>query len=205
MTDTRTICELDGSGFWTGQAHDIGPLDGRPPAWLETASPPNDTAVPAGQGWAWLGAWVLTDLPVAPAPYVPTFSDLQSTKSAQVDTQRDTILAGGFTHDFGGAVGVKTLQTRDPVDITNWLTSQAAYSAAVMGGHGSVVAAAFRATDNTTFTLSYQDGLSALLAMAAHGAALYANAWALKDSIAATKDQASLDAIDVTSSWAAIP
>jgi hypothetical protein len=64
MTDTRTICELDASGFWTGQALDIGPLDGRPPTWIETAAPVSDAPVPAGQGWAWFGSWALTDLPV---------------------------------------------------------------------------------------------------------------------------------------------
>lgn len=120
--------------------------------------------------------------------------------SAQVDTKRDAKLTGGYTHDFGGTIGVKVLQTRDADDKLNWLTSQAAYSAAVAGGQGATMGANFRAADNTTFTLSYADGLNVLLAMAAWGASVYGRSWALKDAIAAAADPAS---VDITTGWPA--
>ena len=202
MTDTRTICELDGSGFWTGQALDIGPLDGRPPAWVETAAPPTDTAVPAGQGWAWLETWVLTDLPKTA---VTTFADGQAAKAAAVNTRRDVILTGGYSHDFGGSTGVKVLQTATADDDTNWLTLQASCTAAVLVGQGATVGAIIRTLDNVNIPLSYADGLQVMLSMSAWGASVYAASWKLKDAIAAATDQSSLDTVDITAGWPANP
>jgi len=128
-------------------------------------------------------------------------SAAQQALNTAVEARRDAAIRAGYTRDFGGAIGVRTLQTRDVDDTANWLTSQAAYSALVAAGQGAIVGANFRAADNTTFTLSYADGLNVLLAMAAHGAAIYANSWALKDRIAAAVDQAALAAIDVTQGW----
>lgn len=91
MTDNRTICELDGSGFWTGQSQDIGPFDGRPPTWVETAPPPADTTVPAGQSWAWLGAWVLTNLPA------PTLASAQAAQSTLLSAACAAQIVAGFT------------------------------------------------------------------------------------------------------------
>lgn len=131
----------------------------------------------------------------------PTLADLKTAKKAAVNAKVNTILSGGYNHDFGGEIGVKVLQTRDADDRINWLTSQAAYSAAVMSGSGAVMGASFRTEDNVDITLSYADGLNVLLAMAAWGADVYAASWALKTAIASAADAAALDAIDIDANW----
>jgi hypothetical protein len=93
------------------------------------------------------------------------------------------------------------LQTRNVDDRTNWLSSQASYSAAVAGGVGAFLRANFRTEDNVNIVLSYADGLNVLLAMAGWGAAHYARSWELKDAIAATEDEMGLNAIDIESGW----
>ena len=127
----------------------------------------------------------------------------QNAKSAAVDARRDAILTGGFSYDFGAPTGVKQLQTRDDRDARNWLTLQNSCTAAVMAGQGATVGAKIRTADNVNVSLSYSDGLHALLALAAWGAAVYAVSWTLKDAIAAAIDQAGLDAICTTSGWPA--
>lgn len=136
------------------------------------------------------------------SPPALSLSDRKAALHAAVHAKRDTILAGGFTHDFG-AHGVRVLQTRNVDDKIAWLTSQASYSTAVAAGAGAVMGASFRPEDDETFTVSFQDGRDALLAMAAWGAAVYANSWSLKDAIAAASDEAALDAIDIEAGWPA--
>lgn len=138
--------------------------------------------------------------------YVHTLEDVavetrKVTMRAAVNAKLDTVLTSGYSYDFGAPYGVKVLQTRNVEDRTNWLTSQAAYSAAVASGAGSVEGATFRTEDNSTITLSYADGLNVLLSMAAWGAANYAASWSLKDAIAAAEDDTELDAIDIEQGW----
>lgn len=115
-----------------------------------------------------------------------------------VNAQRDQHLTGGFTYDFGGDIGPKTLQTRDAEDKVNWLISRGAYRDAVAAGHGSVPGATFRSADNTTFTVTIAAGLAALVAMETWGAGVMARSWALKDTLAAGTDPAGLD---ITQGW----
>jgi len=128
------------------------------------------------------------------------FEALRAAKIEAVNARRDAVLTGGYTVQAGDMAG-KVLQTRDLEDRTNWLISQGSYSAAVAGGHGAVVGARFRTADNETFTLSYADGLAVLLAMAAWGAAVMDNSWALKDAALAAEDAAALDGVDVEAGW----
>jgi hypothetical protein len=132
-----------------------------------------------------------------------SFTDLKKTKSDTVSAKRDAVLSGGFTvpESVSVALGGRVLQTRDQTDKTAWLTSQAAYQAAVSGGQGSTEGAKFRPLDNITTTLSYSEGLNVLLAMAAWGKSVYGRSWELKDAIAAAADSAALDAIDIESGW----
>lgn len=115
-----------------------------------------------------------------------------------VNAERDRHLAGGFTYDFGGDIGPKTLQTRDAEDKVNWLISRGAYRDAVAAGHGAALGAEFRSADNTTFTVSVADGLAALVAMERWGKAVMSRSWALKDALAAGADPAGLD---ITQGW----
>jgi hypothetical protein len=131
-----------------------------------------------------------------------TLAERKAQMLRQVSDLRDSKLTAGYAHDFG-AKGVHLLQTRDADDKVNWLTSQAAYSAAVAQGAGAVLGAEFRSADNKTFTVSYDDGLAALLAMAAWGKAIYGRSWELKDTIEAAATHAALDAVDIDAGWEA--
>lgn len=139
--------------------------------------------------------------------FVWNLAYLKQLKSLAVDERLGQAFLGGFTVPSGTTPALPAslvghvLQTRNVTDRTNWLTSQAAYSAQVSAGNGSAMEASFRDADNVTVTVSYSDGLNTLLAMAAWGKALFQNSWSLKDQIAAAADKATLDAIDITTGW----
>lgn len=130
----------------------------------------------------------------------PSLNEAKAALSAAIDARRDQCFADGFTPASGPLAG-KTLQTRDVEDRTNWLTSQAAYSAAVASGAGAVEDAAFRTADNETIVLSYADGLGVLLAMAGWGKVIMGTSWALKDAVDAAMDIGALEAIDIEAGW----
>ncbi|AEI71089.1 hypothetical protein [EBPR siphovirus 2] len=129
-----------------------------------------------------------------------TLAERKAQMMREVSNLRDAKLTAGYAHDFGPE-GIHLLQTRDADDKLNWLTSQAAYSAAVAQGAGAMMGATFRSADNETFTVSLADGLAALLAMAAWGKAIYGRSWALKDDIEAAATHAALDAVDIDVGW----
>jgi len=139
-----------------------------------------------------------------PATFYPSPEDVlanrKDARKAEVMDKLASVFEAGFTVPSGVMAG-SVLQVRTQEDRTNWLTSQASYSTMVAMGHGSTVAARFRCTDNVTHTVSYQEGLTVLLKMAAWGAAVMARSWTLKDEIAAAGDLATLDAIDVEAGW----
>lgn len=150
------------------------------------------TAVTAGYAGGYLKEiHALEDVPLA---------DLKEEKRKAVNTKLDVLLTGGYTVEAGAMAG-KVLQTRNLEDRTNWLVSQASYSAAVAAGQGAVEGAKFRTADNVSFLVSYADGLAVLLAMAAWGAACMDRSWALKDAIGAAEDGAALGLIDIEAGW----
>ena len=128
------------------------------------------------------------------------FEQKQADVSKEVSRIRDGYLAGGYSHDFGEPHGVKALQTR-PDDRTNWLTSQAAYSAAIAAGAGNMSGAVFRTEDNVTIGMTYMEGLTVLLAMAAWGQSVMARSWDIKDEIESATDETELAAVDIESGW----
>ena len=139
----------------------------------------------------WTQVHMLEDAPL---------EDMKAAKKAAINAKLETVLTGGFTVPAGTMAG-KVLQTRNLEDRTNWLISQTSYSAAVAGGMGAVEGAQFRTTDNSTFTVTFAEGLNVLLAMAAWGAAAMNNSWILKDAVAAAEDLTALDAIDIEAGW----
>ncbi|MCO5164651.1 MAG: hypothetical protein M9939_26535 [Mesorhizobium sp.] len=128
------------------------------------------------------------------------FEMAKDAKIVAINARLNDVLTGGYTVETGTMAG-KVLQTRNLEDRTNWLISQASYSAAVAMGHGAVEGATFRTADNSTFTVTFAEGLSILLAMAAWGAAAMNHSWALKDAAAAAEDQTALDALDIETGW----
>lgn len=157
---------------------------------------------------AYDGAWsILDDEAYAEQLDALRGAPFAERKQAALDavlTRRDALLAGGFTvpAETSADLGGRVLQTRNIDDRTAWLTSQAAYSAAVVAGQGALANAIFRPEDNITTTVSYAEGLNVLLAMAAWGASIYAHSWDLKDAIDAA-DRVAFEAIDIENGWPA--
>ncbi|MFA7667194.1 MAG: hypothetical protein WCY32_13865 [Burkholderiaceae bacterium] len=169
---------------------EVAPSD-TPPVAVEQVAEEVEPALIEG---AWTQQWTVRD---------KTSEELAEAKQAkrQAVTQKlASIFAGGFTPAIGPLAG-KTLQTRDMEDRTNWLTSQAAYSAAVAAGQGSEEGAVFRTAANETIATTYQNGLLTLLAMAAWGKAIMGHSWSLKDEIEAAQSFADLAAIDIEAGW----
>lgn len=174
------------------------------------ADPVFEGAQPTGEAWQHVepdgveqvsGQW-RTKWKLAPDTEPEDWLDRRkAARKAAVSEILNARLSGGYTHDFGGDIGPKVLQTRNIEDRTNWLTSQASYSAAVAMGAGAVVGAKFRTEDNVNVELSYAAGLQVLLAMASWGADQYGYSWALKDQILAAADEAVLDAINIAAGW----
>lgn len=106
----------------------------------------------------------------------------------------------GFTVPFGTLEG-EVLQTRDVIDRTNWLTSQASYSAAVAMGYGEVANANFRTLADNTYTVTFNEGLSIILEMGKWGAHIMGNSWNLKDSIKNAETIEELKEIDIEGGW----
>jgi hypothetical protein len=124
-------------------------------------------------------------------------------KHDEIEARAAAAFQAGFTPATGPLAG-HTLQVRDSEDRTNWLTSQAAYSAAVATGAGEVQAARFRTAANDTVVVTYAEGLAALLGMADWGAAIMAASWTLKDALAAAATLAEIEAVDVqAAAWPA--
>ncbi|MDB5651950.1 MAG: hypothetical protein JWL62_3470 [Hyphomicrobiales bacterium] len=184
-------------------------IDGEPnPAWTPwdeaqaTVSAATDTAQAVLRARA--GEPAEGDAELIAGALIVVSSDLldkmKAAKKAAVIQLAANAFAAGYTVD-GTDMGGQVLQVRDNEDRTNWLTSQAAYSAAVASGNGASLGAAFRTIGNETFNLSFAEGLQVLLGMAAWGAAIMARSWVLKDQIAAAQSVDALDAIDVTAGW----
>jgi hypothetical protein len=128
--------------------------------------------------------------------------ELKAEKASTINALRDQSFRSGFlVSDTGTALDGHVLQARDIEDRTNWLTSQASYSAAVAAGYGTAQGATFRTASNATIDLTYAQGLNVLLAMAAWGKTVMGKSWSLKDAVAAASDQEELDAIDITAGW----
>lgn len=159
-----------------------------------TAEQVAEEAAPALVEGAWVQQWAVRD---------KTADELTEAKQAKrqaVSQKLASIFAAGFTPTEGPLAG-KTLQTRDIEDRTNWLTSQAAYSAAVAAGQGSEEGAAFRTAANETIVTTYQNGLLTLLTMAAWGKTIMGYSWSLKDEVDAAQSFADLAAIDIEAGW----
>jgi hypothetical protein len=167
----------------------VDSLDGHDGATViaDNIDPPTDPAA------VWDGAAFTVPLDV-----------LKARKKGEVDLHLYELFQGGFTPSSGPLTG-HVLQTRDDTDRTNWLTSQAAYRAAIDQGAGAVSGASFRTADNLTITCTYQEGFDALMAMADWGKTIMGKSWTLKDQITAITSSADVEAYDVNAQWAALP
>lgn len=130
----------------------------------------------------------LEDIPLA---------DLKAVKKAQADALCDAKMSAGYDHDFGGAYGVKRLQTRES-DRPYWLALAQVSAVMVMAGQGASSAGAIRAEDNVNVPVTAQQALDAMLAMQAHLGVILAALWPIKDTIIAATDAAEVAAVDLS-------
>lgn len=148
---------------------------------------------PAQIDGVWQQVWTLEPLPL---------DDAKAAMRRAIDDKRDTLFTAGFTvTSTSTALDGHTLQTRDEGDKINWLTSQAAYAAAIAGGFSAIEGATFRTASNDTIVLTYAEGHAVLLAMAEWGKAIMGNSWALKDAVESAAYHEALDLIDLEAGW----
>lgn len=138
------------------------------------------------------------------APSAETEATMLEIRKAELKADVVGALAAAFAAGFSPADGPlagHTLQVRDQDDKTNWLTSQAAYAAAIAAGAGDLKAATFRTASNETVECTFAEGHQTLLDMAAWGRTLMARSWVLKDAVAGAADMVDLDQIDTSTGW----
>lgn len=124
---------------------------------------------------------------------------LMQTRAAakrQVNAIRDARIAAGFSHDFGGAAGLRTLDQRSEADLVNWLGLKAIADAMPDGELLSI-----RDADNETFQATAATVSAAIAAMGVWRAQLLGRSWGLKDEIDAASDEAAVAAIDIEAGW----
>ena len=134
--------------------------------------------------------------PVYPSPV----DAKRRNKLAAVNGRREAIIADGYQHNFGGSVGIRTLDQRGTEDAINWLGLKGIADSAIAAGQGSIMIA-IRDANDETFEASANVVYGAMVAMGQWRGAVMAHAWGLKDAIAAAEDQAALDAIDIDAGW----
>jgi hypothetical protein len=140
----------------------------------------------------------------ATGAFVTSLDKLRTKKRLEINDYLQARFLDGFSPPAGPLQG-HVLQVRDVEDRTNWLTSQAAYLAAVSSGLGAEMGADFRTAANETINCSYADGLNTLLMMADWGKALMGKSWALKDALEQLTDPQAIEDYDVAAEWAALP
>lgn len=143
-----------------------------------------------GSGWSYTGG-VLT-LPVEAV----SLEDLRADKRKAVLAEYTRRVNIGFPLPGGDL-----LQVRDG-DKANWLTLKDVCDDAIEAGAGAQACVMPpRTTSNAYVPGTYAETKALLQSMRTWAGAMMGRLFALKDTVAAAKTQAALDAIDVTSGW----
>ena len=131
---------------------------------------------------------------------VPNFQERKAEMRGSADAKRNQILGAGYRHNFGGAAGVRTLDTRSEQDIMNWLVLKGIADSMIATGHDADLVQVRDANDRTFFA-SAQTVSAALVAMSKWRSSVMAHAWGLKDRIGSAASRTALDAIDINAGW----
>lgn len=125
----------------------------------------------------------------------PDLEVLRAWTHAQIEAKRDEVMWGGFTHDFGGLIGIHQLDTdKDSQDRWNQLlTASIAMVSADLGETPSL----WRDKQNNEFTITTAENIPAILAMFSAGHEALAVSWSLKNALAAATTNAEMNAIDI--------
>lgn len=133
-------------------------------------------------------------------PFTIPFAEQKAAKAAAIKPQFQTVMLAGYTHNFGGSAGIRTLDMRDADDKANWTLLLIKCQGLNAAGSGST-SVTIRSQDNDTFTTTAATALTAMQAMLAWGEASLAHKWALDASVEAAANQSQLDAIDIGVGW----
>jgi hypothetical protein len=127
----------------------------------------------------------------------PTF---RARKLEEVNRAYAEFLAGGFPCVLEGVA--ETLQCRNELDRTNWLTLIGICNEAIDQGAGDLpIPAPIRCTSNRFYALSFNDTLELMKALRAWAAAAQGNNWRMKDLVASAESNEDLRAVDLTEGW----
>ena len=109
-------------------------------------------------------------------------------------------LSGGMPCVLAGVS--ETLQCRNELDRTNWLTLIGICNEAIALGAGAFpIPVAIRCTSNRSYTLSYTDTLILMKNLRAWAAGAQANWWRLKDLVATVASGEDLNTINLDGGW----
>ena len=135
------------------------------------------------------------------SPPVP-LDTARAAKHVAVQAEADRRMNAGYAHDFGPSHGVLTLQTREH-DRANWLTVDRVAQRRIDAGEPDFAMRPIRTAENVNVPVTAAEAAACMMAMQTYLGAVLEHAWVLKDAIAATADQATLDAVDITTGWPA--
>ncbi|BDA84956.1 hypothetical protein Sa4125_24980 [Aureimonas sp. SA4125] len=123
-------------------------------------------------------------------------------KREAINARRDTIIAGGYRHNFGSTAGIRTLDQRGAEDAINWLGLKGVADAMITSGQGADPIGIRDAADET-FTASASVVASAMVAMGIWRSQVIAYAWSLKDQLDAAENEEAVAAIGTDEGWPA--
>lgn len=132
-------------------------------------------------------------------PLAPT-SPQRDRRILAADAAYAAFLAPGFPlDDYPG----ETLQIRNELDRTNWLTLKDICAEAIAAGVGDLTidAPGIRCTSNAFIRPTYAETFALMQALRAWAMLAQANWWRLKDECRSVTTRAALEAIDMGSGW----
>lgn len=127
--------------------------------------------------------------------------DVRADALAKIDAKRDRMLTAGFTYDFGGDVGSKTLQTRES-DRINWLALHSMAMTLTNGGNPNTPMT-LRDAQNALISVPARKVVSCMFDMGVRLSAIYAAAWSHKDFVRLQTTVSGIKSRDIDAGWPA--
>ncbi|KAB2762288.1 hypothetical protein F9K98_10645 [Brucella anthropi] len=121
-------------------------------------------------------------------------------KQESVNRLRDEKIASGFTFDFGGEVGVRTLDQRSEADAINWLGLKGIADQLVADGSASTLLS-IRCSENSTFAVNASLIAQAITLMGVWRSQILSHSWHLKDRISECPDIRGVETFNVATGW----
>lgn len=129
-----------------------------------------------------------------------SLDDQKMARSNDVNAYRESLIAAGYHHNFGGTIGTRILDQRGPEDVTSWLALKLMAQDLNSAEQGDTLIP-IRDANNATFSAKSTAVEAAMSAMGQWRATILQHSWELKDRIGAAADSAALEAIDINVGW----